>query len=117
LMGLDPTMNAADGEHLQSDLVAAQLDVARLRAALADGPDPLAEFHPPAGASPRLVATQRQYLVTQTAERRAKLAALDRQLAQKEAERATSAATIGKIEALIPLLQQQVDVRQTLYQH
>ena len=117
LIELDPTINAAEREHMQSDLIAAQLDVARLRAGLADGPDPLADFHPPAGASPRLVATQRQYLVTQTAEHRAKLAALDRQLAQKEAERATSAAVIGKIEALIPLLQQQVDVRKTLMEH
>jgi hemolysin D len=99
LIELDPTMNAAESEHLQSDLIAAQLDVARLRAALADGPDPLADFQPPAGANPSLVASQRQYLLTQTSEIRAKLAALDRQLAQKGAERATSAATIAKIEA------------------
>src|SRR5947207_11815294 len=114
LIELDPTINAAEREHMQSDLIAAQLDVARLRAALADGPDPLAEFHPPAGANPDLIATQRQHLMAQTAEHRAKVAALDRQMAQKEAERATSAATIRKIEALIPLLQQQVDVRKTL---
>src|SRR5437016_2172574 len=62
LIELDPTMNAAEREHLQSDLIAAQLDVARLRAALADGPDPLADFRPPAGASPAAVATQRQHL-------------------------------------------------------
>src|SRR5947207_6725339 len=117
LIELDPTINAAEREHMQSDLIAAQLDVARLRAALADGPDPLAEFHPPAGANPDLIATQRQHLMAQTAEHRAKVAALDRQMAQKEAERATSAATIRKIEALIPLLQQQVDVRKTLMEH
>jgi hemolysin D len=117
LIELDPTISAAEREHLQSDLIAAQLDVARLRAALADGPDPLADFHPPEGASPSLVATERQYLTTQTAEHRAKIAALDRQMTQKEAERATSAATIAKIEAILPLLQQQVDVRKTLFQH
>src|SRR5947208_5309144 len=39
LIELDPTINAAEREHMQSDLIAAQLDVARLRAALADGPD------------------------------------------------------------------------------
>src|SRR5438552_1796923 len=85
LIELDPTMNAAEREHLQSDLIAAQLDIARLRAALADGPDPLADFQPPAEAGPALIASQRQYLTTQTAENRAKLAALDRQLLQKEA--------------------------------
>ena len=117
LIELDPTINAAERERLQSDLIAAQLDVARLRAALADGPDPLADFQPPEGASPSLVATERQYLTTQTAEHRAKIAALDRQMTQREAERATSAATIAKIEAVIPLLQEQVDVRKTLFQH
>ena len=35
LIELDPTMNQAELGHLQSDLVAAQLDVARLRAVLA----------------------------------------------------------------------------------
>src|SRR5260221_12692692 len=40
LIELDPTINAAEREDMQSDLIAAQLDVARLRAALADGPDP-----------------------------------------------------------------------------
>src|SRR6266700_979038 len=32
LIELDPTINAAEREHMQSDLIAAQLDVARLRA-------------------------------------------------------------------------------------
>jgi len=86
LIELDPTINAAEREHLQSDLIAAQLDVARLRAALADGPDPLADFHPPEGASADLIATQRQYLTTQTAEHRAKIAALDRQMQRQAAQ-------------------------------
>src|SRR5205085_281394 len=66
---------------------------------------------------PGLITTQKQYLLTQAAERRAKLAALDRQKAQKEAERNTFAKTVGKIEALLPLLQQQVDMRRTLFEH
>jgi len=53
----------------------------------------------------------------QTAEQRAKLAALERQQGQKEAERATSAAMIKKIERLIPVLQQQVEIRKTLFDH
>ncbi len=35
----------------QERLVAARLDVARLRAALAEGDDPVADFHPPEGSS------------------------------------------------------------------
>ena len=115
LIELDPTMNDAERDHLRSDLVAAQLDVARLSAALSEGPDPVANFNPPEGASPALVAMQRNFLMSQVAEIRAKLAALDRQRAQKEAERATTAATIAKLDATIPLLAEKVDVRKYLF--
>src|SRR5215813_12051274 len=47
LIELDPTMNEAERNHLRSDLTSAQLDVARLRAALSEGIDPLSDFHPP----------------------------------------------------------------------
>jgi hemolysin D len=114
LIELDTTMNEAERNHLRSDLISAQLDVARLRAALSGSADPVAEFHPPAAASPELVAVQRQFLISQAAERQAKLAALDRQRAQKEAERATTTATIAKLDATIPLLQQRVDIRKGL---
>jgi hemolysin D len=51
------------------------------------------------------------------AEEHAKLADLDRQAAQKSAERATAAASIDKIAAVLPLLKQQVDIRKTLFEH
>ncbi|HEX3500716.1 MAG TPA: HlyD family type I secretion periplasmic adaptor subunit [Stellaceae bacterium] len=114
LIELDPTTSKAEREHLASDLVSAQLDIARLRAALNQADDLLAAFDPPAGASPALIALHRQFLLNQTAEQRAKLAALDRQQAQREAERATVAATIGKLEATIPVLRQRVEVRKYL---
>ena len=47
-------------------------------------------------------------------EHQAKVAALARQQAQKEAEQATTAATIEKLEALIPVIQPRVDMRKTL---
>jgi hemolysin D len=117
LIELDPTINKAERDHLQGDLFAAQLDIARLKAALAESADPLADFHPPATASPDAVATQRRFLMDQVSEHRAKLAALERQQAQKEAERATIASTIAKLEAVIPIIQQRVDIRETLYNH
>ena len=114
LIELDPTMTAAEQEHIRSDLIAAQLDVARLRAALSDSDNPQEAFQPPAGASADLVAMQRQFLARQTEEYRAKLASLDRQRAQKEAERDTIAATINKLEADEPIIRQRVDIRKTL---
>ena len=115
LIELDPTVNAAELDHVKSDLVAAQLDIARLRAALARDVDPMVHFTPPAGASQQLVEMHRQFLASQTAEHVAKLSEIDRQLAQKEAERETIAATVAKLDATIPLLQERVNVRKYLY--
>jgi hemolysin D len=115
LIDLDPTITGAEREHIQSDLTAAQLDIARLRAALSEGSDPLSDFQPPDSASDAQISRHRQFLLNQIGEHRAKLGALDRQRAQKEAESATATATIAKLEAIIPIVQQRVDVRGALY--
>ncbi len=117
LIELDPTINEGETTHLQADLQSAQLDIARLHAALAETDDPLAAFHPPEGADPALVTMQRQFLVAQVAEHKAKIAALDGQKAQKEAELATITATINKLEAVIPTIQERVDIRKTLNEY
>jgi len=91
-----------------------QLNAARLRAALAATGDLEADFVAPAGADPILVSTHRQLLLNQVNEHRAKVASLARQQAQKEAEQATIGATIHKLEATIPVVQQRVDIRKTL---
>ena len=114
LIELDPTVNAAERDHLHNDLVAEQLNIARLRAALVGTDDPVADFTPPADANPVLISAQRELLLNQVAEHRAKIAALARQQAQKEAEQATTAATIHKLETTIPVIQQRVDIRKTL---
>ncbi len=114
LIELDPTVNAAERDHLHNDLLAEELNIARMRAALAGADDPAADFTPPADADPALVDTQRQLLHNQVAEHRAKVAALARQQAQKEAEQATTAATIHKLETLIPVIQPRVDIRKAL---
>src|SRR6478672_9684746 len=114
LVELDPTVNAAERDHLHNDLLAEQLNIARLRAALAGGDDPVSDFAPPADADPSLISSQRQLLVNQVTEHRAKIAALSRQQTQKEAEQATTAATIRKLETLIPIIQPRVDIRKTL---
>ncbi|WP_027531309.1 HlyD family type I secretion periplasmic adaptor subunit [Bradyrhizobium sp. WSM3983] len=114
LIELDPTITAAELDHVRSDLVAAQLDSARLRAAL--GPsDPVAKFAPPIGASQQEIDLHRQFLASQMAEHAMKLSELDRQLAQKKAESETIAATISKLDATIPLLEERVNVRKYLY--
>jgi hemolysin D len=114
LIELDPTANEAERDHLRNDLLAEQLNIARLRAALAGDDDPVANFVAPAGADPDLIGAQRQLLLNQVTEHRAKIAALSRQQAQKEAEQAMTSATIHKLEAIIPVVQSRVDIRKTL---
>ena len=114
LIELDPTVNAAERDHLHNDLLAEQLNIARLHAALAGADDPTAAFHPPAGAGAALISAQRQLLLNQVTEHRARIASLARQQAQKEAEQGTIVATIHKLEATIPVIQQRVDIRKTL---
>lgn len=114
LIELDPTITQAEQLHIKNDLVAAQLDVARLRAALSDSDNLEREFHPPSSANQTLVEMQREFLVKQVEEHRAKIATLDRQRAQKEAERTTIVATIQKLEAATPFIQERVDIRKYL---
>jgi hemolysin D len=115
LIELDPTMSGAERDHLKSDLTGAQLDVARLRAALLGHEDPVVDFHPPPAANETLVNMHTQFLVSQTAEHRAKIAGLERQKAQKEAEHASVEAAVDKLSAIIPPLQERVDVRKYLF--
>ena len=114
LIELDPTVNAAERDRLRADLMFEQVNIARLNAALLASDNPVADFRPPADADAALVATQRQLLLDQVAEHRAKVAALARQAAQKEAELATTLAGIHKLETLIPVIEPRVDIRKTL---
>jgi len=111
LIELDPKINEAERNHAQADLTAAQLEIARLKAALADDGDPVAAFQPPKQAPQTQIEMQRAFLIRQTAEYRAKIDALDRQREQKEAEFDTLQANIAKLAAVMPIVQQRVDIR------
>jgi len=114
LIELDATINAAERDRLEKELVAARLDLARLTAALSDAPDPVASFAPPAEASPADVQLARNFLVNQLEEHQAKLAGIDRQVAQNTANRDAVKATVEKLTVAIPLLRQRADARKYL---
>src|SRR5690242_13761228 len=113
LIELDPTINDAESRHYQSDLLAAELDAARLRAELYDHA-PLQNFHPPEGAPAEMVAVQRQFLQDQIGQQEAKIAVLDRQKQQKQAEYDTTKATIEKLQASLPILKERADIKKQL---
>ena len=115
LVELDPTTDAAERDRLESALMVARLDVARLTAMLSGAADPDAQLMAPAGATPAQVTLARQLMASEIAEHAAKLAGLDRQRAQQDANRAAVAATVDKLSALLPILRQRVEMRKTLY--
>ena len=115
LIELDPTVAEAELRHLQSDLMEARLEAARLRAALAWQEDPLSDFHPPKEASPEAIELQRRLLMSQVAEQKAKVEEIKQQEFQKEAERATIRATINKLNETIPVVEERVKLRRYLF--
>lgn len=116
LVELDTTTSDAELGHLQNDLMAARLDIARLQAAITNKDDPLSAFAPPEDAPPDLLRMYRGFLVSQNGEQKAKLAAIDGQLAQKGAERDTIQASVDKLKSTIVPLQQRVEIREQLFQ-
>jgi hemolysin D len=113
LIELDQTINAADQKHVGHDLLMAKLDIARLsalRAGIEEGPAHM-NFFPPPEAPERDVARTRAAMIAQTAEQNAKLSSIERQIAQKIAEADEVAATIGKLQASLPLVEQEADIR------
>ena len=114
LIELDPTINLADRDHQRGDLVAAKLEAARLRAIVANASDPLEAFVAPREATIGQIAVQKQYLRAQIGEHHAKLAVLDRQYAQKEAEATTIRSSIAKIEGAIPVVQKRLQIHSGL---
>ena len=113
LVELDRTVSQAERRHIAEDLVASRLDVARL-AALRDSFDSNAipqELAAPAEATASDVARTRSSMRAQASEQLAKLASIDRQIQQKLAESQSIIASIAKIDATLPLVEEQATVR------
>ncbi len=105
LIELDPTTTAADVDRIARDLLQARLDAARLSAQLAGD---ASAFVASPDADPALIDAERRQMLTELAQHRAKLDGIDQQIQAKAAERDESKATIGKIDATLPLLDEKV---------
>ena len=109
LIELDPTISTADKTRYTDQLAQARLDQARLKALLAQGAvDPFAGLSAPDD----LLAAARARLEAEGREQTAKLAKLDRAVAQKHAEEAGVDTEIAKYDAALPLVQARVDIRE-----
>jgi hemolysin D len=113
LIELDTTATGADQTRLRGELIGAQVEIARLKAAMA-GSEATGVFTAPPGASPALMQTNLALLLSQIEEYKAKLAAIDQDIAQKKADRAGVDAGIVKLEKTLPLVREQADARADL---
>jgi hemolysin D len=113
LIELDRTVSQAERKHVAQDLIASELDVARLsslRDSFATATIPR-DLTTPAGASDADVARTRSSMRAQAAEQLAKLASINQQIEQKLAESQSITATIAKIDATLPLVEEGATVR------
>jgi len=114
LIELDRTVNMAERNRVRHDLLRTRLDAARLTA-LREGVDagttPIG-FVPPANAPPYEIARTRASMIAQADQQAAKISSFDQQIAQKVAEAEGIAATIAKLKAGLPILEETADVRE-----
>ncbi|WP_426425317.1 HlyD family type I secretion periplasmic adaptor subunit [Bradyrhizobium genosp. A] len=118
LIEMDQTTSRADRDRAQYDLMRARLDAARLsalRAGLNNGYAPV-DFTPPPGAPAYEVARTEATMAAQAEQQVAKIAALDQQIAQKDAEADSISAAIDKLEAGLPYLADTADIRKKAMQ-
>ncbi|MBA2548066.1 MAG: biotin/lipoyl-binding protein, partial [Burkholderiaceae bacterium] len=111
LIQLDPTNATADRERLDADLLATHMELARLKAARSDN-----GFLAPSGAGVELTATNIALLESQKREHQARIAALDAEIKRKAAERRASQASIVKLEMLLVVTRERVDIRRQYYE-
>jgi hemolysin D len=118
LVELDRTVSTAERNRVRHELTRVRLDVARLVALRAglDGDLAPGSFAPPADAPAYEVERTRAAMLAQAEQQRAKLRALDQQVAQKHAEAEENAATIAKLQAALPLLEETNEVRRKAMQ-
>ncbi len=116
LIELNSTQALADRDRFARDLLQAQLNLARLRGLAAALPGTVGEgrepdlVNPPANAKAEDLDLTRAAMRAQAANQRAKLADLDQQIEAKRAEAAEAAASVGKLQASLPMLAEQEDL-------
>ena len=105
LLELERTQTQADRDRATGELAAARLEVARLKAvALGQA------FVPPAGADQTAASIASHEAAAETAEHRAKLASLDQQIEQHEAELQSARAEEDRLSTLLPIERQRTGV-------
>jgi hemolysin D len=113
LIELDQTATTADQRRAAHDLLSARLDIARLSSlrAVLNSDEPPQLLNKPDHASEADIEQVHDAMMAQAAEQEAKLASLDRQIQQKTAEAEQVKATIAKLDASMPYVEEGATIR------
>ncbi len=109
LIELEKVTAQAEESKARQDLIAATLDVLRLRAFLSGG---AFDASAAAGASTAQLADAEARLLSQKEEAAAKLATLVRERESKDGERETLLRTMTKLKAILPIVAEKAEIRQ-----
>lgn len=110
LIELDTTTTAADRDRLQREFWEAEADVARVSATLVGRSSLALE----AGLPSELAANQRSMLASRLAEHRSRTAALQADVARRQAERDTVVAHITQLRVSLPFVRKKFEMREDL---
>ena len=105
LVELDATASDADKERLSNEAMATKIEIARLRAILANKRTLIA----PTNANPQSVQLQQQMLEDQIAEQQARISVANLQVEQHKAAIELAEINISRLEQTIPLLEERVN--------
>jgi hemolysin D len=114
LVELDPTESEVDKEQILQALNAARMEAHRLEVTLRKLDGEKSEMTPIDGVDPILFREQQQKMQADLDEYHASLAVLKSQGKQVEAERQAKLAEVGKLEALLPIIEEQEQAFRTL---
>lgn len=119
LIELDATQAVADRDRFTRDLLQARLDLARLQGLAGQITQPTGDgqpqlVDPPKEAGAGDLSLAKAAMLAQVAQQNAKLADLDQQIASKQAEAAQAQATIDKLQASLPMVAGQEEIRRDL---
>lgn len=113
LIELDPTGAAADRERLTQELLAKEVEVARLTALLE--PDPLTAYFPPDEATEMQKSQHRAYLISELEQHKSKRAALEGDIRRTEAELGTLRADVARAGKKAERIGERVEANRALY--
>lgn len=115
LVGLDTTMSGADTDRLAHDLMVARVEQAGLEALLSGRVKAIEQaLQPPVSADPDVVELNIKLFRTRIDEHRARLAALDAEIARGKAGQLGILANVKKLEAIVPLIRERTEARRIL---